>query len=337
MREKNYNVEIIRMLSFLFVIVIHVSNYYSRAYGEITQGEYLFSVCLNAVARVSVPCFFMISGALTLGMKPNLGKNLSRILRFFIVLVFWSVIYYLFNTFYMGTPFDLWDVFSTPVEAHLWYLYALLPIYFVLPFFQIMCYGMTEKYDRAFMIMGILVIISMWFASLLHTEAYYDVPLLGDRSYAFYFFTGYFIQKYRERISWRFPVLASVFAVSTLAQILLTVGITRIRSDHYERLLEYGCPFVMISGISFFMMLYKMHGGRILVPEKIKHVIDMLCSCSFGIYLIHILFLDIYKKAVEPEQFSAFLAIPILTAVILALSILCVRLIRRLPGGKYIT
>ena len=28
MKEKNYNLELIRMISFIFVIVIHVSNYY---------------------------------------------------------------------------------------------------------------------------------------------------------------------------------------------------------------------------------------------------------------------------------------------------------------------
>ena len=34
MKEKNYNLELIRMISFIFVIVIHVSNYYCRAYGD---------------------------------------------------------------------------------------------------------------------------------------------------------------------------------------------------------------------------------------------------------------------------------------------------------------
>lgn len=62
MKEKNYNLELIRMISFIFVIVIHVSNYYCRAYGDITIGEYSFSLLLNLLARISVPCFFMITG-----------------------------------------------------------------------------------------------------------------------------------------------------------------------------------------------------------------------------------------------------------------------------------
>ena len=74
MEEKNYNIELIRTLSFVFVIVIHVANYYCRGYAEISPGRILVcDLILDAMARVSVPCFFMMSGALLLGEKPNLG------------------------------------------------------------------------------------------------------------------------------------------------------------------------------------------------------------------------------------------------------------------------
>lgn len=82
MKEKNYNLELIRMISFIFVIVIHVSNYYCRAYGDITIGEYSFSLLLNLLARISVPCFFMITGALLLGRQESLHKHAKRIFQF---------------------------------------------------------------------------------------------------------------------------------------------------------------------------------------------------------------------------------------------------------------
>ena len=39
MREKNYNIELIRTISFILVIVIHVTNYFCRAFGKINMGE----------------------------------------------------------------------------------------------------------------------------------------------------------------------------------------------------------------------------------------------------------------------------------------------------------
>ena len=44
MKEKNYNLELVRMISFILVIAIHVSNYFCRAYGKIPQGEYQHAI-----------------------------------------------------------------------------------------------------------------------------------------------------------------------------------------------------------------------------------------------------------------------------------------------------
>ena len=152
MKEKNYNLELIRMISFIFVIVIHVSNYYCRAYGDITIGEYSFSLLLNLLARISVPCFFMITGALLLGRQESLHKHAKRIFRFLIVLLVWSVIYMIWNAVYMKDPYQIKDLLYKPVEQHLWYLYAMIPIYLVLPFFQVMCKGMNLRMERAFLV-----------------------------------------------------------------------------------------------------------------------------------------------------------------------------------------
>lgn len=77
MKERNYNLELIRMSAFLMVIAIHVTNYFCRAYGEVTTGEYLFSLVIDTLSRVSVPCFFMLTGALLLGRDEPLRKHIK--------------------------------------------------------------------------------------------------------------------------------------------------------------------------------------------------------------------------------------------------------------------
>ena len=79
MREKKYNIELIRTISFIAVVVIHVTNYFCRAYGIISVGEYGFALILDTFSRVSVPCFFMITGALLMGREKTLKKNGKRI------------------------------------------------------------------------------------------------------------------------------------------------------------------------------------------------------------------------------------------------------------------
>ena len=98
MNQKNYNLEIIRMISFLMVIAIHIANYYCRAYERISSGEYYFSLLINTISRVSVPCFFMLSGALLLGRQDTMKKSLYRAKNMLLKLAVWSIAFYLFNT-----------------------------------------------------------------------------------------------------------------------------------------------------------------------------------------------------------------------------------------------
>lgn len=337
MKEKNYNLELIRTISFIMVIVIHVTNYFCRAYGKISGGEYWFSLILDTVARISVPSFFMISGALLLGREEPVQKHVKRLLRFVTVLLFWSLIYYAHNVWYMGSKCSLLEILYVPTEPHLWYLYAMIPIYVVLPFFQIMCRGMNRSMDRLFLGICGVVIPLMYVMSYFDVELYYDLPLLGDRVYAFYFFLGYFLYKYRDDSRFSNGFFAALFVGSTGANILLTAAVSGWLGDHFERLLEYGSPLVILSGASFFMLMLRAGNGKLRLSENVRKWMDRWNVCSFGIYLIHILFLDNYKKYVEADAGSAYWVIPLLTAGILLVSFGCVWGIRKTAVGRKIT
>lgn len=337
MKEKNYNLELIRIISFVLVIAIHVSNYFCRAYGEISNDEYLFSLLIDTVARVSVPSFFMISGALLLGRDETLEKHWKRIIRFLIALIVWSVIYYLWNTCYMKTEVQLRDVLFVPVEAHLWYLYAMIPIYLVLPFFQIMCRNMTKQLDIMFLVISTGAVIMNFRTSFTGNELYYDLPLIGDRVYTYYLFFGYYINKYRKKITIKQKTAALIGVFSLAVVFGETLGTTFAKGEHYEKELTYGSPFIIIAAIMFFIVMMRLKDGNFRPSEKVRRAIDVCGSCSFGIYLIHILFLDYYKKHMEPADLSAWIAVPVLILVITVISFVCVWLIRRTKIGRRIT
>lgn len=337
MREKNYNLELIRTVSFVLVIVIHVSNYFCRAFGKISIGEYGFSLILDTLTRVSVPCFFMLSGALLLGREEPAENSWKRMFRIVLPLLFWSIVYYLWNLYYMGTEFELYEIFWVPTEAHLWYLYALIPIYLVLPFFQILIRNLNLKMEKILLMIGMITVLVNWGLSIFGGELYYDIPLFGDRVYAFYFFLGYYLKKYQNHRWVRNGKLLLIFIVSNVLNIGLTMFLSVITEDHMEHTLEYGFPLIVISSAAFFLWMLRLGDGKLQLKAQTRKRIDNWCACSFGIYLIHILFLDHYKKYAEAEAVSAYIAIPVLTAVILVISYLCVKVIRKAPGGKLVT
>lgn len=337
MKEKNYNLELIRTISFILVVVIHVSNYFCRAFGKIGAGEYGFSLVLDTLARVSVPSFFMLSGALLLGREETVGKCWKRVARFLPPLLVWSIVYYIFNVYYMGSEFNLKKILWIPVEAHLWYLYAMIPLYLVLPFFQVMVRHLTPKMEKALLLLGTVAILLNYGLSLFDGALYYDVPLFGDRVYSYYFFLGFYLMKYKDRIRISNRWLGIIFIVSNILNIGLTAILSIVTGEHMERTLEYGFPLVILCSVTFFLWMLRLGDGNVHLKVSIKQMIDRWCACSFGIYLIHIIFLDMFKKHVAATEVSAYLAIPGLTIGILFLSYLCVSLIRRVIGGKSIT
>lgn len=337
MQQKNYNIEMVRALSFVMVIVIHVANYFCRAFEHISMGEYLFASVLNTLARVSVPCFFMISGALLFGRNETMQKSIQRVIRFLPVLIVWTMIYYLFNTFYMDQTVEMKKILEVPAEAHLWYLYVMIPIYLILPFLQAMCRGMDERLEKSFVILGTVLITVLHLMSYAHLEFYYDVPILGNRVYIYYLFMGYVIAKYKDKFPKSKKLWGTLFIGSSLINVIVTALYSIHIGDHYERFVEYGCPFVVISSVAFFIMMLQAGGGKLQLKESVRKVVDTCCSCSFGIYLIHILFLDNFKKHVKAYEVSAYWAVPVLVAAILGISLLCVYLMRKTSVGRKIT
>lgn len=337
LKEKNYNLELIRMISFILVILIHVTNYYCRAYGIVGRGEYVFALILDMLARISVPCFFMISGALLLGRQEPLEKHGKRLLRFLIVLGVWSVIYAVWNNCYMKTPYNIKHILVEPAEPHLWYLYAMIPIYMVLPFFQIMCRHMDLRMEQAFLVVITLAVIFNYNLSMQNESAYYDLPLIGDRIYSYYVFVGYYLYKYRKHIVKSQRVVAAVFAGCMGINIALTIWKTFQTGKHYESFLEYGNPLIALASAMFFLFVIRLKKSEFSPGETGKKIINLFCGCSFGIYLIHILFLDNYKKYMKPADVSAWIAVPCLTVTIVLVSFLCVWILRRTKIGRKIT
>ena len=337
MREKNYNLELVRMISFIFVIAIHVTNYYCRAWGKIPQEEYVFSLAVNVVSRMSVPCFLMISGALLLGRDEPVKKHLHRTLHFLTALIVWDAVYYLWNTYYMRSEFDLKEILYVPAEAHLWYLYAMVPIYLAMPFLQILCRNMNVRMERVFMVITSGAVLFTWLLRFMGAQPYYDLPIIGDKVYVWYMFAGYYLMKYRRKFRIRQRTLALICVLSMAASFGITLGVTVASGEHFEGALTYASPFVAISAVTFFLFVLRIRKSHFYPKENVKKIIDLFCGCSFGIYLIHILFLDNYKKYVEPQDLSAFIAVPALTIGIALVSLLCVWVMRKTKIGRKIT
>ena len=329
MPEKNDNLELLRLLSCLMVIVIHVANYFCRAYPLVGQGAYLYALLLDTAARFSVPCFFMLSGAFLLPRKPGAAKCWKKALHFTLILAVWSVVYWAFNTWVTGEACDLGAVLHTPTEAHLWYLYVLIALYLVLPFLQAMIQGMSERLEHLFALVGIIWLTAYYVCHYLGSKFYYDLPIFGDRCYVYYFYLGYYLKKYLPRLHLPSAAWLGVYALGTLAVTVWNVFETSAAGVHQEELLQYGNPLLICSSAAMFAAFFTLRGGKVPLSDRAKRRIGALSGCCFGVYLAHILLLDLYKMHVPAETGPVWLLVPGLTAALAAGTLAAVYLFRR--------
>ena len=111
--------------------------------GEIPDDEWMVADIYGAVARISVPLFFMMSSYLLLSRSESLRifftKRMTRVLIPFLA---WSFIYLFWfcgnhaNACTTNVVTQLLLVKGT--YYHLWYLYSLISIYFIIPVLHLM-------------------------------------------------------------------------------------------------------------------------------------------------------------------------------------------------------
>ncbi|MBE5934724.1 MAG: acyltransferase [Lachnospiraceae bacterium] len=313
MEKRNYNIEVLRVISFMFVIVVHSANYYCEEFGRIIGKQFAFAYFINVCARVCVPCFFMISGALLLGREESVSKCIKRVGKYIRVLVVWSVIYYLYNVYIMGKDVNLYEVFNKPTEKHLWYLYALIPIMAFLPFFQMICKNMKEEHEKWFVAIGVYSIIITCFGA----EFYYNNVFFGSRPhFILLFFVGYFISKRIDKISVHNSVLVVIFVVSAFINTLFGVYMSYEKGEYCKYGTYYINPFILCNSIILFILVLRIKDGQLELKGTLKKIVDLVCRYSFGIYLSHILYLDALKLILDKIYIPAYIGIPSMICIV---------------------
>ncbi|MBE5905525.1 MAG: hypothetical protein E7277_01860 [Lachnospiraceae bacterium] len=308
-QEKDTNIELLRVISCMMVIFIHVANYYCRSMEEISVGSYVFATIINGICRISVPMFFMISGSLLVGRDVDIKRNFNRVIMILKPLVIWSLIYAVWNYSYRERGYyDLKDMFAEPVKRHLWFLYVLVGIYLTLPFWQKLFQGMSDELVRYFSILYIVLLGINFFLACMDMEVRYQIPLVGSSCHLGYFIMGYVIRRYRKEIKMRrlWAALVAIFSMTIVIGATLSYSFND--GAHCEDFFEYRNVLIGIAAMAIF--LATMRSKPCQLTDTMRCWVELVAKHAFTIYLAHVLFLDILKEEIDMCQFSAFIGVP---------------------------
>lgn len=295
-------IDALRTVCSAMVIAIHVIMYYINAFA-VRSVPWTVLMLSKVLTQCAVPIFFMISGATILSSTKDepygvfIKRRLSRVAIPFFA---YSVLYYLFFVFvkkeYTLGVYEFFRLFATGgISGHLWYIYALIPLYFLFPVLRKFVQNITRKQLISFI--AVIFVVSSCVPFLNEVFSLFSNFKIGYYSYGkagvylIYTLIGYYIHTYEvpkgKALKLRFLALtAAMLAVGGMA--IMTYVLSKSKID--QTWIDITWPFVVVYS-SAVMLMVKNHYETRNVKEKKAQVISRLGILSFSAYLVHMLYL----------------------------------------------
>ena len=302
---KRKDLEQIRAIACISVVILHTFRTFINQ-KMMTHTGYITASVIRDLMNYAVPCFLMVTGALLLDETRDV--SIKKIWKKYIPsvgipLIICTIIFCITDAVFDGTVSSyiikdvLIDIWTDSSWKHLWYVYMLIGIYVLLPFYRKIAEHSSNKelmYLTCMWLIFIVVIpqigIITGTKSGFYVCTYTVYPLL--------LFIGYMSDK--RKLLWKHPEI--VFLVSAVLMGLFSY-------------LAYGAEIKtalkMIGTYAFLPVIFMATGlfqWRIrsskAMPAALEKMFSRIDECGFGIYIYHVLFIRIVKTFYHPSTIS---------------------------------
>jgi surface polysaccharide O-acyltransferase-like enzyme len=346
-RDQRYlYADVLRIVSIVAIVFLHTPLVIICNYEKMPISWWQIANIYQSAVRFAVPTFIMLSGALLLKDERHSSIDFvlrRRITRILFPLLFFSIVYMFWKRpglFHEGN--FLWEILKTvmtgPVYYHLWFLYLLLGLYLMTP----LLLGFVRNSDRSLLIYGLVLwVVCAAINPLSERLIGYKLPFapIEMSGYVGYFLLGYFL--HHLEITLNRKRLAQLGIVVLCAIAVTAIGTYALSSrDHHlnETFYGYLTLNVFVAAAGIFVLVR--NGSYVFINNRIwlKNGIRILSDASFGVYLIHILVLEILSNQfhVHSSMFDPAMAIPVTAAVCYAISFIISYGLNQLPFHRFL-
>ena len=326
----------LRAVAAFAVVVIHVTAPLYAQIATLHRTDWWIANVVNCAARFAVPLFVMLAGALLLGRDEDAAvfyaKRAARLLPAFI---FWSLFYLLFAWATGGDGLDLRERFVNAVLVtgatyyHLWYLPMFFGLMLVHPFLNAWLLG--RRPERADLIAFFAVIA---FFAALHQAAELIETVKGlhlEWAGAFAWFVGCYAAGYvlETRLNRRLPnlllggVFVAVVAAGALGNFALVMATGLVQRQYL--LPDSGVAVLAMTAALF--CLFRQNAASL--PQS--RFVAAAAEASFGVYLIHPVFLYVLDHALPLPLRAAGWYVPLAALGVFLASLGTITALRRIP------
>ena len=328
-------VDFMRVAASLIVVLAHVTAWGA---GPVAVDNFFY-----ALSRNGVPLFFMLSGFLLLSKQEDTGTFIrKRAAKIVIPFLVWSIVYdVLWNQAFANTGFTLSAVASLfirilrgPRAAHLWFFYSLIGLYAFTPILRVFVAN-TRKSDVWYYVGLWVVCMPLLFIALEFTPLENGFELQYFTGYVGYFLLGLLLGQLELT-----PRLRGLAWGLFLAGLVFTFAVFHLDLPPNNNELvfrSYPSLDILIMSIGAFLLM-RTAGER--VDSRHANWLKVFSQASFGIYLVHSLFLTWFESywqslGYQTASGPSILVIPLVTILLYFASFAATYLLQRIPILKY--
>jgi len=306
-KERNSNIELLRIVCILFVIMHHVLVHGCGIYKDSVESYPWLLSFVNQLCYVAVNVFVLISGYFSIRFS---WQKLIRIyLLCAIVGGMAFCLHGMIDDVRIGHSL-IWNTILPFSRSPLWYIPVYICLFLIAPFLNIMLAQLNAK--QAKWLIGTLLIISCYFGWFWHGRVNTDGFSLFQ--FVTMYCIGYCVNKFqiinRLRMCQWGGIWLIFASVCTILVYLQQTVLANMSFPPTPWIYAYNNPFLMAAAIGLFGMF-----ARLSFQNK---VINYIAKGTLGIYVIHEnnYVHDWFFKWLEPWYNSSFVGV--------VLSVLCV-------------
>ena len=285
----------------------------------------------------------MTSGALLLDENRKFSMRdlfMNRIFRTILLLMVWSAVYAIgygiIAPLIDGSPIQMRGVITSFIMGHfhLWYLYMLIGLYLALPFLR----TIVSKANKHLVLLylGISLFIQFTAPIIRIVGQYWDLAAYITAflnkfylnffcGYISYYLIGWYIT--HVGISKQLRYLVYLLSLLAVVATILYVNITGDYVNAYDNM----NLLVFIYSTGAFLAINSI---RLTPKEHTKNGIIKISRYSFGMYVVHVLFLSIARNLIPPSLIITPFNLLLRLAIVFLLSWFTTFLLSKIPFVK---
>ena len=320
--KRLHYLHLLRVIAICAVVMIHVATPFINNYGGATQ-EFIVASIFDSIARMGVPLFLMISGALMLDENRtfDLKKSLLRIVFLFLV---WSL-FYAFTTIVVRPlinkeTVDVMSFLYSVVSGHyhLWYMYALAGLYLLTPILR--CF--VTKSNKNIVLYLIFLLMVFQFTTpimqlllnktnneqLITLYQYLNEQIginLGE-GVVLYYLSGWYIANFE--FSKKKSITVYLIGILSVLTIILLM---QVFSTEYGIIYANKNIFIFIYSLAVFLLVKRTYKPNAVV----ERIVFSLSKLTFGVYALHVAVLSM-AFAIFSREIVCFLPVWLVTVVV---------------------